>query len=520
MDLVKNDLAGFADGEDADGEATFAANSAAVQELVSRVRSTLGPNGNDKIIEKPDGEILVTNDGEVILSNTPVTDPAANIVTGAIRAVDNEVGDGTTSTAILIGALVAQAERLIDEGLHPRSIISGYQRANQLAHRELTEISGSFDGDEADVLRPLVGTAMTGLSHGADRETVLDLLIEAVQRVDPAADDERIQIQTQSGRAVDDSMVFEGAIVNDDPVRQAMPDSVDDADVLVTTDPLELKDFGLDTQINISTAVGYDGFLEQEKQQVREQIDHIEDIGADVILCTESIGDSLQSKLTKAGILAVRQLEDDSEFIAATVDAMIVSNFGKARSEDLGRATVERDESDELFFIAPEEPDRMTILLRAPTEQAVEELHHQAETTLDLLRSTVRDGRIVYGGGASEVALARHLERQTPSVDGREQLAVQAFSEALESIPRLLAESAGLNPIDTLAEISTAHADGDLAAGIDVEAGEITDVAESGLLESAAVKSQILTSSTGAVNRILKIDQRLDVEELSGEDTE
>lgn len=489
----------------------------AVQSAVNVVRTTLGPRGKDKMIEQPDGTVLITNDASTILSETVVTDPTAALVVDVADAVGRQRSDGTTTAVVLAGALVREAEALIEQGVHPSSIIRGYERAQAVARTELDALTESVDLDRETRCR-VAETTMTGKGLGADRSEIVDLVVSAAEHVvdGGVVDTDRVRIVTQTGRPTTDSEVVDGAVLTDDPVRESMPKNVADARVLLTHDPVQLTDTGRDTSIEIEDTDSFERFLEQEGDQIREMVEHVTDIGANAVLCSGSIADEAQSAMSVDGVLGVRQVDDEAlAFAADVLGGSVVSNVSEATAAHLGTGSLLRDADDDLYVVRGDGETRATILLRGPTQQVVEELKRHAETALEVVASA-DDGRLVAGGGATEVELARRVRAAAGGVEGREQLAVEAFADALESIPRVLAENAGADPLDALLELRNAHAAGEQWAGID-DRGEIRDTFEANVLEPVAVKRQAVSSATEAANLVLRIDDILTVHELSGE---
>lgn len=506
------------------GDDVLEHNLAAVRRLTSRVRSTLGPNGNDKIIEQPDGTLLITKSTSTILDETGVTHPASELAVNAVQTVDDAVGDGTTSTLVLVDALLAEAESLRERGLHPKTIVRGYRRADRLAQQAIGEIAVTFDHGDRKILERVAETALNASGAEMNRAALVETVVEAVERAEMGANRNResIKIETQSGRPLEESTVVDGVVLDEDPVRQAMPDAISDARILLTSDFLELTDADFETTIDIESTEKYREFLEQEREHVREMFDLLDGAGVDVILCGGSIGDELQSKLSTADVLAVRQIEADMEFVSAALDATVVSAIDDLSPDHLGHGDVRRDDADELFVLEQPDNEYVTILLRAPTEYFADDLADVTDTVLALFRDAAEEREVVYGGGATEIELARRLEGQSKGIDGREQLAVRAVADALETVPKLLANSAGRDPIEAITQIRAAHETGDAATGIDAESGEVTDAAEQGLLEPATVKRQAITSAIEATNRVLEIDGVFTVSELSvnGDDQE
>jgi chaperonin GroEL (HSP60 family) len=396
-------------------------------------------------------------------------------------------------------------------------VVRGYDRAAEITRRELADLGAAADG-EAD-LRRVVETAMAGKGLDADRSTLVDLVISAADLVeeDGSVDPEHIRIVTQTGRPVADSKLVDGAVLNDEPLRESMPRSVERGRVLLTRDPVQLADSSLDMNVEMPDADAFSRFLEQEDEQVRNLVAGLVDLGADAVFCSSSIADEAQSALAVQDVLGVRRIDDEALAAAAAVlGGTVVSSVRDATADDLGEGSVTRDEDDELFVVRADGGTRATVLLCAPTEQLAGELQRHVETAIDVLTSAA-GGHVVAGGGATEVELARRVRAAAAGTAGREQLAVEAFADAIEGVPRVLAANAGLDPVDALVDLRNAHADGGSRTGVAAD-GTLIDTFEAGVREPVGVKRQAIASAVEAAGLVLRIDGILTVGELS--DTE
>jgi chaperonin GroEL (HSP60 family) len=488
-------------------------NFAAVRAVVDTVSSTLGPRGNDKLIEQPDGEVLITNDTETILGETTTRNPVASLAIDVAEAVDHEYDDGSTTAIVLTGALLDAAEDLLDRGVSANVVARGYGRALRHLDDELEELKRPARGDETT--RRAVETAITGKGFGMARSDIVDLVFAAADSVrnDDAIDTDRIRTVTQTGQATADSTVTPGVALANEPVRQAMPSEVEDGRVLLIRGSIELTDTKQKTSIDIGDAESFTRFHEQEAGEIRELAERVTELGADAVLCSRSIADEAQSVLSRDGVLAVRQVDDDAlSAIATELDATVVSGVAEASAADLGRGSLRRDESDELLLVEGEGERRPTIVLRGPTQHVADELERHVRTGLEVVAAA--DGGVVGGAGALEAELACGLRRAARSIDGREQLAFEAFADALDRIPRTLAERAGVDPVDALISLRTAHDAGDQWTGIGA-GGDFVDALEAGVVEPVEMKRQVLSSATEATTLVLRIDDVLTVHELS-----
>ncbi|MCU4926621.1 thermosome subunit beta [Halobacteria archaeon AArc-dxtr1] len=506
-------------------------NISAARAVAEAVRSTLGPKGMDKMLVDSTGSVTITNDGVTILKEMDIDNPTAEMIIEVAETQEDEAGDGTTTAVAVTGELLKNAEDLLEQDIHPTAIIKGFHLAAEQARAEIDDIATEIDTSDEDLLRKVAETSMTGKGAEVNKEHLSQLIVDAVSGVTVEADDgenvvdlEYLNIETQSGRGVGESDLLEGGIVDKDPVHDNMPNSAEDADVLLLNDPIEVEETDVDTEVSVTDPDQLQKFLDREEKQLREKVDHIVDTGADVVLCQKGIDDLAQHYLAKEGILAVRRVKkSDLEFLKEVLGGAIVSDLESASADDLGHGDLTRDDEDELFYVEGEDAHGVTLLLRGSTDHVVDELERGINDALDVVATTVSDGRVLAGGGAIEVELASRLRDYADSVSGREQLAVEAFADSLELVPRVLAENAGLDSIDTLVDLRAAHEDDEIRAGLNVFSGDVEDTFEAGVVEPAHAKEQAVTSAAEAANLVLKIDDIISAGDLStdkGDDQE
>ncbi len=363
---------------------------------------------------------------------------------------------------------------------------------------------------------------MTGKGAEVNKEHLSQLIVDAVRAVtvenadgENVVDLEFLNIEAQTGRSVGESDLLEGGIVDKDPVHDNMPTAAENADILLLNQPIEVEETDVDTEVSVTDPDQLQKFLDREEEQLKEKVDQIVDLGADVVFCQKGSTTS-HSTISRRRILAVRRAKkSDLEFLKEVVGASIVSDLESATAEDLGYGDVTRDEEDELFYVEGEGAHGVTLLLRGSTDHVVDELERGINDALDVVAQTVSDGRVLAGGGAIEVELASRLRDYADSVSGREQLAVEAFADSLELVPRVLAENAGLDSIDTLVDLRAAHDDGDVTAGLNVFSNDVENTFEAGVVEPAHAKEQAVTSASEAANLVLKIDDIISAGDLS-----
>jgi thermosome len=517
-------------GEDAQrmkDESAQEHNISAARAVAESVRSTLGPKGMDKMLVTSLGDIVVTNDGVTILEEMDIDNPTAEMIVEVAETQESEAGDGTTTAVTIAGELLKNAEELLDQDIHPTAIIKGFNMAAEKAREELDDIAVEIESDDTEVLRQIAETSMTGKGAEQHKEHLAQLVVDAAQAVTVEADDGStivdlafLKIETQTGRSAGNSELLNGAVIDKDPVHEDMPTDLTDARALLIDEALELDEAEADTQVSVTDPNQIQDFLDQEENQLREMVDQIVDLGADVVFCQKGIDDMVQHYLAKEGILALRRVKrSDMEFLREVLGADIVSDLDTATEEYLGTGSITRDAEEELFYVegAGDEVHGVTLLLRGSTEHVVDEIERGVQDALDMVGSATGTGQALPGGGAPEVELARRLDEYADGVSGREQLAIEAFADSLEIIPRVLAKNAGLDGIDTLVDLRAAHQDGQQRAGLNVFSGEIEDTFESGIVETAGAKKQALSSASEAANLVLKIDDIISAGDLSTE---
>ncbi|KOX96805.1 thermosome subunit beta [Halorubrum tropicale] len=498
-------------------------NISAARGVAESVRSTLGPKGMDKMLVNSMGDVTITNDGVTILQEMDIDNPTAEMVVEVAETQEDEAGDGTTSAVAIAGELLKNAQDLLEQDIHPTAVIKGFNLASEYAREQVDEVATAVDPDDTETLRNVAETSMTGKGAELDKDVLADLVVRAVQGVTVEADDgshvvdlANLNIETRTGRAAGESRLLSGAAIDKDPVHEDMPTDFDAADVLLLNDPIEVEEADVDTSVSVDSPDQLQKFLDQEEQQLREKVDQIVDSGADVVFCQKGIDDLAQHYLAKEGVLAVRRTKkSDLTFLKNVLGAPIVTDLDSLTADDLAVGSVERDDDEELFYVEGEDAHGVTLLLYGTTDHVVDELERGIQDALDVVSTTVSDGRTLPGGGAVEVEIARRLRDYADSVEGREQLAVEAFADSLELIPRVLAENAGLDAIDLLVDLRAAHEAGDRNAGLDVFAGEVVDTADAGVVETAHAKEQAIASAAEAANLVLKIDDIISAGDLS-----
>ncbi|MDD2778162.1 MAG: thermosome subunit alpha [Methanocellales archaeon] len=486
-------------------------NILAAKAIANAVRTTLGPKGMDKMLVDPLGDIIITNDGVTILKEMEIEHPAAKMIVEVAKTQDDEVGDGTTAAVVIAGELLKQAEDLLDQEVHPTVIASGYRMAAEKAKEILGAIATTLAPNDLIALKKIAVTSMTG--KGSARDSLAELAVKADKAVeeDGKVDVDNIKVEKKVGGSTEDSRLIEGIILDKERVHPGMPKTVKKAKIALINAALEMEKTEVDAKIEITSPDQLKSFLDEEENILKKIVEKIKASGANVVFCQKGIDDMVQHYLAKAGIFATRRVkESDMEKLARATGGKIVTNIDEIANSELGKAGLVEErkigEEEMLFVEQCDNPKAVSLLLRGGTEHVVDELERALHDALRVVGVVIEDKKQVAGGGASEVEVALRLREYASSVGGREQLAIEAFANALESIPRTLAENAGLDPIDMLVALRSQHEKGKKNAGLDVYKGKVIDMMEAGVVEPLRVRTQAISSATEAAVMILRID--------------
>ncbi|MDW7731160.1 MAG: thermosome subunit alpha [Methanolobus sp.] len=489
-------------------------NIMAAKAVAEAVRTTLGPKGMDKMLVDSLGDVVITNDGATILKEMDIEHPAAKMIVEVAKTQDDEVGDGTTTAAVIAGELLKKAEELIDQDIHPTIIASGYRMAAEKAGEIIQTLAKSVTRENRDILMNISGTAMTGKGAEANKDILSEIAVSAIISIvdeDNKVDMDNIKIEKKVGARTEDSELIEGMIIDKERVHTNMPKKVSGAKILLINTAIELKDTEVDAEISITSPEMLQSFLDQEEKMIKDLVDKIVSCGANVVFCQKGIDDMAQHYLAKAGIFAVRRVKkSDMQKLARATGAKLVTNVDEITEADLGKAELVEEKKiggDEMTFVTGcDNPKAVSILLRGGTEHVIDNIERALNDALRVVGVAIEDEKLVAGGGSPEVEVALRLQEFASTLSGREQLAVKAFAEALEIIPRTLAENAGLDPIDMLVELRSHHEKGIKTAGLNVYAGEVIDMWEAGVVEPLRVKTQAVNAAAESAVMILRID--------------
>jgi len=500
------------------GREALYANIMAARIVAEAIKTSLGPKGMDKMLVDSFGDVTITSDGRTILDEMEIEHPAAKMMVEVAKTQDDEVGDGTTTAVIVAGELLAQAEQLLDKNVHPVIILDGYRKASQKALEELDAIAIPVDPKDKEMLKKVAMTAMASKLVAEHRERLAELAAEAMLMVAEEVDGkfkvdvDDVKVEKKPGGSLTDTQLVRGIVLDKEVVHPGMPKRVEDARIALLNCPLEVEKTEFDAKIHIETPEQMEAFIKEEERMMRDMVEKIRSVGANVVLCQKGIDDMVQHFLARAGILAVRRIKkSDMEKLAKATGARIVTNIDDLKPEDLGTAELVEERrvgEDKMVFVEGcKNPRSVTILIRGGSERVVDEAERSIHDALCVIKDVLEEPKIVAGGGAPELELAMRLRDWAEGLPGKEKRAVEAFASALEAIPVTLAENAGLDPIDIVSELTAMHKKGHVWAGVDVLGGRAhEDMREMEVFEPAIVKKQVIKSATEAATMILKID--------------
>jgi thermosome len=510
--LVLKEGASENKGRDAQRNNIFAAKL-----IAEIVKTSLGPRGMDKMLVDTLGDVTITNDGATILKEIDVQHPAAKMIVEISKTTDNEVGDGTTSAAVLAGALLENAEELIRDDVHPTIIVDGYRKAATKSLQVLDKIAIKVPPTDRKWLVKVARTSMASklISKESDQlaQLAVDALLAVAEKVGDSyrVDIDDVKVEKKPGSSLKETQLIRGIILDKEVVHAGMPKRIDSAKIALLNSPLEIEKTEFDAKINISDPHQIKQFLDEENAMLKTMVDKLVTSGANVVICQKGIDDIAQHYLAKNGILAVRRVkESDMTKLSKATGGRVVTNLDDLTEKDLGKAQVVEErkvEEDKWVFVeGAKNPKSTTILVRGGTQRVTDEAERSMHDALMVVKDVIEHPSVVVGGGAPEEEIASELREWANSLSGREQLAVQKYADALESIPLTLAENAGMDPIDTQVELRAKHGAGKKWFGVNVLAGKVSDLESEEIFEPSAVKEQIIKSATEAASMILRID--------------
>src|SRR6266487_3167595 len=461
-------------------------NITAAKIVAETVRTTLGPRGMDKMLVSTIGDVTITNDGATIMKELDVQHPAAKMLVEVSKTQDNEVGDGTTTAVLLSGELLEKAEKLLDK-------------------------------DDA-TLRQVAMTSMYSKGIVIAKEHFADIAVKAVKQVSERvdgklkADIDLIKIVKKHGRGLEETELVKGLVIDKEISHAQMPKKIETAKIALLNAKLEIEKTEFDAKININNPDQMHLFIEEEEKMLKDMVSLIQKTGANVLSSEKGIDDVALHFLSRNGIAAVKNVSSgDLEKLSKATGGRIVASVKDLTKESLGDAKLVEEVKigeDKLIYVRDaKNPKAVTIVVRGGTEHVVDEADRSLHDALSVVRNAIEDGKIVAGGGAPEAELAKRLRDYAVKVGGREQLAVTAFAEALESIPVAIAQNAGINPIDILVDLKSKHNNAqNLWFGVNTQTGKASDMLKMDVVEPLRVKTQVIKSAVEAVTMILRVD--------------
>jgi len=499
-------------------------NIAAAKLVAELVKSSLGPRGLDKMLVDSLGDVTITNDGATILKEIDAQHPAAKMMVEISKTIDTEVGDGTTSSVIFGGTLLAKAEELLSKDVHSSVIIEGYQAASEKALEILTEISKKVTANDKETLINIARTSMESKLISEDSDVLSKIVVDAVLKITDTKNDkstvdlDNIKVEKKAGGSMTDTALIKGIVLDKEIVHSGMPTKIQHAKIALINTALEIEKTEMSAEIRINDPTQMQMFLEEENRMLKSMVDKLYSIGANVVICQKGIDDMAQHFLAKNGILAVRRVkESDMTKLAKATGGRISTSIDDISEKDLGSAEnvqQKKVETDKWVFIEGcRNPQSVTMLIRGGTQRVVDEVDRSIHDALMVVKDVIERPAIVAGGGAPEALLAAFLKDWSNGFDGRQQLAIKKYAEALEVIPLTIAENAGMDPIDTMVTLRAKQSEGKKWTGINAKEGKVSDMLSQNIVEPVVVKEQIIKSATEAASMILRID---DVIAISG----
>lgn len=492
-------------------------NIMAARAISDAVKSTLGPKGMDKMLVDSMGDVVITNDGATILKEIDVEHPAAKMIVEVAKAQDEECGDGTTTAVILTGELLRTAGDLLDQNIHPTVITRGFQMAAEKAVEVLNKIAITIKPGDKNTLKDIAMTSMASKGASSAKKILADVVVESVTSIaekingKTVVDLDNIQVQKKQGGTINDTEIIKGIILDKERVHEGMPKLVKNAKIALLDAALEVKKTEVDAKIEIRDPSQLQAFLDEEESMLKKMVEKVKKSGANVLICQKGIDDLAQHFISKAGIYAVRRAKkSDMEKLAKATGAKIVASLDDLTAKDLGYAgNVEEKKfgDDKMTFVTDcKNPKAVSILVRGGTEHVVDELERALHDALSVVKSALEDGKMTVGGGAAATAIAMALRDYAPTVGGREQMAIEAFANAMEVVPKTLSENAGLDPIDMMLELRREHKKGHKNAGVDVLNGKVGDMLKIKVIEPLNVSLHEIQAASEAATMILRID--------------
>jgi thermosome len=496
-------------------------NITAAKAVSEIVRSSLGPRGMDKMIVSPIGDVTITNDGATILKEIEVEHPAAKMMVEISKSVDNEVGDGTTSAVVVAGALLEKAEELITKSVHPTVIVEGFKTASQKAIDTLRELAVKVNPQDKDFLNKIAQTSMASKMVAGNSKHLSNVIVDSVlavsekfsnaNREEVKVDIDNIKVEKKAGGSINDTQIIHGIVLDKEVVHGGMPKRIENAKIALLNSPLEIEKTEFDAKLNINSPEQMQRFLDEENKILKSMVDKISSAGANAVLCEKGIDDIAQHYLAKAGIIAVRRIkESDMHKLSKATGARIMTNIEELGKDDLGFANLIEErkvETDKWVFVEGcKNPKAVSILIRGGSQRVIDEAERSVHDATMAVKDVVEYPYALVGGGASEAIVSQRIREWSNSLSGRAQLVAEKYADGIETIPLVLAENTGMDPLDTQVQLRAKATTAKPKYGVDVLNAKIADLSAKDIYEPLAVKEHIINAATEAASMILRID--------------
>jgi thermosome len=496
-------------------------NITAAKAISEIVRSSLGPRGMDKMIVSPIGDVTITNDGATILKEIEVEHSAAKMMVEISKSVDNEVGDGTTSAVVIAGALLEKAEEIITKGVHPTIIVEGFKTASQKAINILRELAVKVNPQDKDFLNKIAQTSMASKMVAGNSQHLSSVIVDSVLAVaekfsndnkeNAKVDIDNIKVEKKAGGSINDTQIIHGMVLDKEVVHGEMPKRIENAKIALLNCPLEIEKTEFDSKLNINSPEQMQRFLDEENKMLKTMVDKISSSGANAVLCEKGIDDVAQHYLAKAGILAVKRIkESDIYKLSKAIGARIITNIEELSKDDLGFADLVEErkvQTDKWVFVEGcKNPKAVSIIIRGGSQRVIDEAERSVHDAMMAVKDVVEYPYALVGGGASEAIVSQRIREWSNSLSGRAQLAAEKYADGIETIPLVLAENAGMDPLDTQVQIRAKANTAKPKYGVDVLNAKIADLSAKDIYEPLAVKEHAINAATEAASMILRID--------------
>ena len=493
-------------------------NITAAKLVAEIIKSSLGPRGMDKMLVDALGDVTISNDGATILKDIDVQHPAAKMMVEVSKSIDNEVGDGTTSSVVVAGSRLEKAEELIDRDVHPTVIVEGYKKCAIKANEILRSIATKVNPMDRGILNTISETSMSSKMVSTNSKYLSKIIVDAILAAADHIDDkyqvdiENIKVDKKPGGSIEDTILVRGVIIDKEVVHAGMPKRIGDAKIALVNSPIEIEKTDFDAKISINSPEQMQSFMDEENRILKNMVDKVISAGANVLVCQKGIDDVAQHYLSKSGILAVRRAKDsDMAKLSRATGAKIVTNIEELSTNDLGYSKLVEErkvESEKWVFIEGcKDPKALSVFIRGGSQRVVDEAERSIHDALMSVKDVLEYPHIIAGGGAPEAVVAQRLREWAVSLPGREQLAAEKYADALDSIPLTLARNAGMDVIDTQVQLHSKISDSNTPKiGIDVMNAKLADMSSKGVYEPLVVKENIINSATETASLILRID--------------